>query len=111
MRYNWLRDRTILEQLRIYWDEGKNNNADYFTKHFPPFHHIDQRPKYVQSAHYITKGKAPFLNRLRTVVARVCSYRDRYDVTTTVTSQTTKSTENTRARAFTAKLLYLVNNV
>jgi hypothetical protein len=50
MRWNWLRDKALHEQLRIYWDKGQNNQADYFTKHHPPAHHIEMRPKYVQCA-------------------------------------------------------------
>jgi hypothetical protein len=76
MRWNWLRDKATHEQLRIYWDKGENNNADYFTKHHPPAHHRAMRPKYVLNAHQLTALLA----------ARVCSTPDRY---TTVTSQRT----------------------
>ena len=36
MNMNWLRDKEVLKQTRVYWDKGKNNDADYFTKHFLP---------------------------------------------------------------------------
>ena len=39
MKWQWLRDKEVLEQLRVYWDKGKNNDADYFTKQHPPIHH------------------------------------------------------------------------
>eukprot|EP00957_Ditylum_brightwellii_P183977 14013909-Ditylum_brightwellii.AAC.1 len=26
-------------QFKIYWELGRNNKADYFTKHHPPAHH------------------------------------------------------------------------
>jgi hypothetical protein len=53
MRWNWLREKVTHKQLRIYWDKGKNNNADYFTKHHPPAHHVVMRPKYVLNAHLV----------------------------------------------------------
>jgi hypothetical protein len=39
VRFHWLRDREAQGQLRIYWRPGKNNLADYFTKHHSPAHH------------------------------------------------------------------------
>jgi hypothetical protein len=54
MRWNWLRDKATHEQLRIYWDKGVNNDADYFTKHHPPAHHLTERPRYVLNAHIVT---------------------------------------------------------
>ena len=40
----WLRDKEVLEQLRVYWDNRTNNDANYFTKHHPPIHHHQMRP-------------------------------------------------------------------
>jgi hypothetical protein len=54
MRWNWLRDKATHQQLRIYWDKGANNDADYFTKHHPPAHHRTERPRYVLNAHKLT---------------------------------------------------------
>jgi hypothetical protein len=68
MRWNWLRDKATHKQLRIYWDKGLNNNADYFTKHHPPAHHRTMRPKYVLNAHQLTARTGPF----RHLGARVC---------------------------------------
>ena len=80
MRWNWLRDEATKEQLRIYWDKGENNDADYFTKHHPPSHHLAMRPKYVLNAHHLTSE--PAIGSSRHLGARVCSYHDRYtDVT------------------------------
>ena len=36
MKCHWLRDKEVLEQLRVYWYKGTNNDADYFTKYHPP---------------------------------------------------------------------------
>ena len=29
MKWQWLRDKEVLEQLRVYWDKGTNNDTDY----------------------------------------------------------------------------------
>jgi hypothetical protein len=68
MRWNWLRDRSTRDKLRIYWDKGVNNRADYFTKHHPPSHHLLERTQYVLNAHHLTA----------LLGARVCSNYDRY---------------------------------
>ena len=47
MHFHWLRDKEALEQLNIYWAPGKANDADYFTKHHLPQHHIDNRKKFI----------------------------------------------------------------
>lgn len=40
VQFYWLlRDRARQGQFQIYWDAGKDNLADYFTKHHPPSHH------------------------------------------------------------------------
>ena len=39
MNWNWLRDKEVLEQLRVYWYRGTNNDDDYFTNRHPPVHH------------------------------------------------------------------------
>ena len=36
MRWNWLRDKETHRELKYYWAPGKENDADYFTKHIPP---------------------------------------------------------------------------
>ena len=50
MRFNWLRDRTTIQKmLRIYWEVGSKNWADYFTKHHLSSHHKTMRPVYINS--------------------------------------------------------------
>ena len=39
MRFHWLRDRECQEQFRFYWRPGKQNYADYWTKHHAAKHH------------------------------------------------------------------------
>ena len=43
MRFNWLRDKELQHLIRIYWERGCDNNADYFTKHHPPIYHKNIR--------------------------------------------------------------------
>ena len=39
MRWNWLRDKATHRDLKYYWAPGKENDADYYTKHFPLSYH------------------------------------------------------------------------
>ena len=39
MRFQWMRCLNKQNQLRLYWQNGTGNLADYFTKNFPPEHH------------------------------------------------------------------------
>ena len=43
MRFFWIRDRVNQGQFLVYWGPGKDNLGDYYTKHFPPSHHIESR--------------------------------------------------------------------
>ena len=63
MKWHWLRDKDLLEQLRVYWDKGTNNGTEYFTKHHPPIHHPQMLPRYIHT-----------LNLVRTITQtiRVC---------------------------------------
>ena len=50
MRFYWVQDRVRQGQFKIYWEPGRNNKADYFTKHHPPDHHIKVRHEYLYIA-------------------------------------------------------------
>ena len=56
MRYHWIRDKQNHQQIKVYWDKGQNNMADYFTKHHNPTHHKKMRPIYLQ-INNITQSK------------------------------------------------------
>ena len=58
MRFHWLRDKSTLDIFNIYWAPGKKNDADYFTKHHAPNHHIENRGKFV----HIPKANAIIRN-------------------------------------------------
>ncbi len=47
MRFHWLRNREAQGQFKIYWQPGKTNLADYFTKHHPPIHHVNVRSEFL----------------------------------------------------------------
>ena len=64
MRIYWIKDRIKRGQFFLFWDRGKNNLADYFTKHFPPKHHRQIRYTYLHPP-------STHVNRLDTR-ARVC---------------------------------------
>jgi hypothetical protein len=72
MRWNWLRHKDLHAQLRIYWDKGENNRADYFTKHHPPTHHQIMRPQYVLNAHQITNLTARQRSAISAFQVRGC---------------------------------------
>ena len=55
MKYHWLRDKEVFEQLRVYWVIGINNDTDCFTKDHPPIHHFQMRPQYIHTFHLVRK--------------------------------------------------------
>ena len=48
MRYHWIQDRIQQKQFDVYWQPGKDNLADYFSKHHAPGHHKAMRPTYLK---------------------------------------------------------------
>ena len=64
MRYYWLRDRLTQKQFLFFWDKGSNNDADYFTKHFPASYHRIKRSSYVQDKiSIIQQNKIPIYSK------------------------------------------------
>ena len=49
MQFYWLWHRAAQGQFRIYWDRGKTNLADYFSKHHLDSHHRKVQPIYVST--------------------------------------------------------------
>ena len=37
MKWHWLRYKEVLEQMRVYWDKGTNNDANYLQNITPQF--------------------------------------------------------------------------
>jgi hypothetical protein len=48
MRFWWIKDCIKQKQYDLQWAPGKTNRADYFTKHFLPWHHKKKRYQYIQ---------------------------------------------------------------
>ena len=48
MAFHWLRDKEAQHQFNITWGKGKENNADYFTKHHSAIHHRRMQHIYVK---------------------------------------------------------------
>ena len=46
MQFHWLRDRELQKQFKIFWEPGKSNHSDYYTKHWTILHHRQVRPLY-----------------------------------------------------------------
>ena len=53
MKYHWMRNKSTIKDIRYFWDRGENNQADYFTKHHPPNHHLKMRRKYILKGHHV----------------------------------------------------------
>ena len=51
IQWHRLRDKQTQKRFRFYLQKGALNNADYFTKHHPPYHHREQRSKYILHGH------------------------------------------------------------
>jgi hypothetical protein len=47
MRFHWLRDRECQQQFQIYWQPGKLNYVDYWTKHHPESHYCNMRKEFL----------------------------------------------------------------
>ena len=50
MQLHWLHDRKCQQQFKFYWRPGKENNADYWTKHHLPSHHVNMQKEYLTPA-------------------------------------------------------------
>ena len=55
IKWHWLREKEVLEQLRLYWEKEANNYANYFTKYHPPIHHSKMRPRYIHTSNVVRK--------------------------------------------------------
>lgn len=44
--FHWLRDKDIQKKIKVYWEKGAMNLADYFTKHHPLNYHMKMRREY-----------------------------------------------------------------
>ena len=77
MQLHWLRYKELTEYIKVFFDKGKNNGADYHTKHHPTVHHRRVRldRKYVRDIDTTFKNKLNAVfnkHALRHMTARVC---------------------------------------
>ena len=56
MRFHWLREKNN-KDLQVYWAPGKNNHADYYTKHHSPTYHKQVRERYILKGFHIMYRK------------------------------------------------------
>jgi hypothetical protein len=47
MQFYWLRDQECQQQFQIYWQPGKLNYANYWTKHHAAPHHQNMRKEFL----------------------------------------------------------------
>jgi hypothetical protein len=95
MRYHWLTDRVHQKQFDVYWQPGRENLADYHTKHHSAQHHKDVRHLILHEANsrQVLRGCVKLLPlpqppvraaQLRSVLARVYAVSIQNQITTTV---------------------------
>ena len=69
MRYWWIKDRIKQNTFDLIWAAGKQNAADYFTKHHPPWHQKKMRNMYLQKLAYnimlLTNRYSQYANSVR----------------------------------------------
>jgi hypothetical protein len=63
MRFYWLRNRKAQGQFGIYWQPGKFNSANYFTKHHSPLHHVNVRYKFLSKIKELTEARSQRLTQ------------------------------------------------
>ncbi len=66
MRFHWLRNREAQRQIKIIWRPGKTNLADYFTKHYPPAHHVNVRSEFLTKVKDLAEARRQRLEQGQT---------------------------------------------
>ena len=61
IKFHWLRDKELQHLIRVFWDKGINNDADYFTKLHPISHYQSIRDKYILKSHLVKMFPILFL--------------------------------------------------
>ena len=49
MRFYWVRDIIRQYHFHIFWEEGKKNQTEYVTIHYPIWHHRVMRSRYAKA--------------------------------------------------------------
>ena len=58
MRFHWLRDRAAQAMFRFFWQQGKDNKGDYWTKHHCSAHHKQVRPEFITPSRIVNALRA-----------------------------------------------------
>jgi hypothetical protein len=72
MRFYWLKDREAQKIFQFHWKPGKNNLADYWTKHHAAIHHANIRSQILSQPSVITQLRNRLTKALKNAAARVC---------------------------------------
>ena len=72
MRFYWLKDREAQNFFQFHWKPGKNNMADYWTKHHAAIHHANMRPQILSRPSVLEKLRQKLKGSLSQAAARVC---------------------------------------
>jgi hypothetical protein len=54
MRFHWLCNWECQQKFHMYWQPGKLNSANYWTKHQPETHHCNMRKEFL-TPHIVLK--------------------------------------------------------
>ena len=55
MKWHWLRYKDVLEQIRLYYEKGTDNESDYLLKYHPPIRHRQVRPWFIHTSNLVRK--------------------------------------------------------
>ncbi len=72
MRFYWLKDRETQNFFLFHRKPGKNNLADYWTKHHATIHHSKIRSQILSKPSILTQLKDQLIKALKHTTARVC---------------------------------------
>lgn len=81
MRFYWVRDRVRQGEFLVYWKPGRNNLADYHTKHHPPAHHIAMRSTYLHTGEKTSDIKNNLRGCINMIMANTRAARTRMRIT------------------------------
>ena len=113
VRYHWLSEQQNKGKFNIYWDRGRNNLADYHTKHHPPSYHEKVRPTYILKNFLLklyNNVNTATMHR-RPLPARVCSYPISRRVRTNVPDKSQRTTSRYPAVGSNAKTRNIHHNI
>jgi hypothetical protein len=66
VHFHWLCYHKAQGQFCIYWQPGKLNSANYFTKHHSPLHHFNVRNEFLLKAKELTEARSQRLTQGQT---------------------------------------------